>query len=553
MPKETAVAEPAAEPSIVEKLDALFAPWNRNDAPGLVVGVAKDGAVLYRRGFGMASLESFAANTPKTRMRIGSTSKHFTCLLALLLAEDGKLEIDAPVRRYIPELIGPAGDPTLRQLMHHRGGVRCHLELAALSYGMTPPPIGSALAYQIRAAGRSFAPGEAMLYSNGGYHLLSIAIERAGGAPFEDLLRQRLFEPVGMPDTASIPSDYDIVPGAATLHSPRPGGGWRRGLFVSEENRGEGAIISTIDDMLRWAAHLGRRDRFGSAATWQALMTAPPHADGSRGAFDYAFGLALAPYRGVATISHSGGVIGGTSQMLIAPDHGLEIVILANGAEGANPSKLATDVVDIVLADQLGEVAATLPAAPYAALLGDWWSPETGMVYSLADKDGGLQVGCCKMLATAPLTPRETGRPVFGDVSFDLDAALADPDGGLTIGFCGHDSVYQRVSEAATPDPAFAERIAGRYVSPDADVTVEIRRQADKIVLEVVRPANGMQVELVGLGERVAYSRPTGASPGLGEMMALAFKVFTFPAGDGPAPGFKLNAFRTRDLAFVRD
>src|SRR5580698_9960137 len=128
MPDAGTIETPAK--TVAERLDALFAPWNRTDEPGLVVAVAKDGAVIYRRGFGMASLETGAANTPATRMRIGSISKHFTCLLALLLAEDGKLDIDAPIRSYVPELSGPGGDPTLRQLMQHRGGSRCYLDLA---------------------------------------------------------------------------------------------------------------------------------------------------------------------------------------------------------------------------------------------------------------------------------------------------------------------------------------------------------------------------------------------------------------------------------------
>ena len=107
MPDAGTIETPAK--TVAERLDALFAPWNRTDEPGLVVGVVKDGALIYRRGFGMASLESAAANTPATRMRIGSTTKHFTCLLALLLAEEGKLDLDAPIRTYVAELTGPGG------------------------------------------------------------------------------------------------------------------------------------------------------------------------------------------------------------------------------------------------------------------------------------------------------------------------------------------------------------------------------------------------------------------------------------------------------------
>ena len=143
--------------TIVERLDALFAPWNRTDEPGLTVGVAQDGAVIYRGGFGMASLESAVANTPTTRMRIGSISKHFAALLALLLAEEGKLDLEAPIRAYIPELTGPAGDPTLRLLMQHRGGGRCAGDIGFLGHGMSRPPVGYGLKVQQRQRGRNFA------------------------------------------------------------------------------------------------------------------------------------------------------------------------------------------------------------------------------------------------------------------------------------------------------------------------------------------------------------------------------------------------------------
>ena len=201
------------EASVTDRLDTLFAPWARTDEPGLVAGVVKDGRLIYRRAFGMASLEHAVANTPTTRMRIGSISKHFTCLLALLLAEESKLDLDQPIRAYIPELAGPGGDPTPRQLMQHRGGSRCYLDLGFIGHGFSLPPLGTVLKAQARQQGRNFAPGEAMIYNNGGYNLVSIAIERVGGAPFEDQLKARLFDVVGMPDTASVPTDpCDLSP-----------------------------------------------------------------------------------------------------------------------------------------------------------------------------------------------------------------------------------------------------------------------------------------------------------------------------------------------------
>src|SRR5580704_5842934 len=389
MPADSGAAETPVK-TVDEQLDAIFAPWNRTDEPGMVVGVVKDGATIYRRGFGMASLETGAANTPATRMRIGSISKHFTCLLALLLAADGKLDIDAPIRAYVPELSGPGGEPTLRQLMQHRGGSRCYLDLSFIGHGMAVPPAGYALKAQARQSGRNFAPGAAMIYNNGGYHLVSIAIERVGGARFEDQLKARLFDVVGMPDTASIPTDYVITPGIATMHLPERDGTWRRGLFASDELRGEGAMVSTVDDMLRWTAHLRARDRFGSPATWAALTEPPRYADGSEGA--YALGLLIGDYRGLRIVHHSGGVSGGAAQMLTFPDDSLDVVILCNGARAADVGRLSQQVADVVLADRLGPPTPTVPADEFKAALGDYWSPDSRMIYSLIDDAGVLKL-----------------------------------------------------------------------------------------------------------------------------------------------------------------
>ena len=112
---------PELNVDVSSALDGIFAPFNRSDVPGLVVGIAQHGKLLYRRGFGLASLEHGVANTPGTRMRIASISKHFTALLALLLVEDGKLSLDDKVARYLPNLTR-ASEITIRQLLSHTSG-----------------------------------------------------------------------------------------------------------------------------------------------------------------------------------------------------------------------------------------------------------------------------------------------------------------------------------------------------------------------------------------------------------------------------------------------
>jgi CubicO group peptidase (beta-lactamase class C family) len=527
-----------------EQIDALFAPWDRTDEPGMVIAVAKEGQVIYRRGFGMASLETSVANTPKTRMRVGSISKHFTCMLALLLAEEGKLDLDQPIRTYIAELTGLGGEPTLRQLMQHRGGSRCYLDIGFIGHGMSIPPLGYGLATQQRQMGRNFAPGAAMIYNNGGYHLVSIAIERVGGAPFEAQLKARLFDVIGMPDTASISSDNVITPGIATMHTPIREGGWRRGIFASEELRGEGAMVSTVDDMLRWTAHLRARDRFGSAKTWAETTDLPRYADGSVGA--YALGLLVGEYRGLRIVHHSGGVNGGSAQMLTLPDDGLDVVILVNGARLADPVRLSQQVVDIVLADRVGPETPAVPADAFKPALGDYWSPANRTIYSLVDEDGVLKLALAKSPIGSPLVHGEDGQLILpaggiGEISVKPDTAGQR----LEVRFAGETQIHERLVADTGDAEAFAAAAEGRYVSDDADTIAAIELAGEQLMLSLSDGLGRVSARLTALSPTVAYSRPRAP-------MNVFRTTLSLDIAKGKATGFMLNTARTRDLAFRR-
>jgi len=542
MPDDSRTIE-ASMQSVAAQLDALFAPWNRTDAPGLVIGVVKDGRLIYRRALGMASLEHGVANTPTTRMRIGSISKHFTCLLALLLAEEGKFDLDEPIRAYLPELAGPGGDPTPRQLMQHRGGSRCYLDLGFIGHGHSRPPLGFPLKAQVRQRGRNFAPGEAMIYNNGGYNLVSIALERVGGAPFEDQLKARLFDPVGMPGTASVPTDHDICPGVATFHMPRRDGRWRRGLVWTDELRGEGAIISTVDDMLRWMAHLRVRDRFGSPSTWAQLTELQNFADGTEGV--YALGLGVGQYRGLKVLQHSGGVPGGTAQMMLFPDDGLDLFIMANGARDVDPISLAPQVVDIVLADRVGPQTPKVAAEDYRPWLGDWWSPQTGMVYSLLDQQGSLALGTAMAAVGLPLERTADGRllqPATGNGQIEVTPGPGDT---LTIRFGPGAAAYERLGATAGDVAAFGAAAVGTYFSHDADATASITAEGDGLAIRTSDGLGELTALLIPLSARVAYAKP-------GSLLAPLRSTITLEIEGGRASGFRLHTARTRDLEFRR-
>ena len=481
-------------PDAMAALDALFKDLNRSDLPGLVVGVAQHGRVLYRRGLGLASLELGVANSPATRMRIGSTSKHFACLAVLLLAEDGLVDIDAGIRTWVPELPLLEGDATLRQLMTHTGGYRCFLDLGFIADGMAIKPAGEALAAQVRQRAVNFAPGDNMIYCNGGYHLLSLVVARVSGLSYEDFVAQRIFQPLGMHDTESVPSDFEMRRGVATLHVPLPGGGYRRGMFPSEEVRGEGAMISTVDDMLRWLAHLRGPKVVGSEASWSRMLERTRLNNGSEN--PYALGLMRHAYRGVEVIHHAGAVMGGTSQMLTVPGHALDIVILANGAL-AKPTDLANRVVDIVLGDAtLGPVEAKATPERFGAVVGARYvSPRSGLVVGFGEVDGKFGLA----FLNSPVVPlRDEGdtlRIGFEDIAIGplqvATAQLADraeAPARIELREAGTPWQFERLPQEAPALADVAGPLLGRYRCDDLDADAHVRWSGEALHLVVKGP-----------------------------------------------------------------
>jgi len=529
-------------------LDDIFAVANHSDAPGLVVGVAQHGRPVYRRGFGLASVELGVANTAWTRMRIGSTSKHFTCLAALLLAEEGKLDIDVGVRRYLPELPELKAEPTLRQFMTHTGGYRCYLDAGFLSDGMAIKPKGVALATQVRQGDVNFAPGEMMLYNNGGYHMLSLVIERVSGMPFERFLEERIFTPLGMVDTKSVPSDFEIHRNMATLHVAQPDGSWRRGIFPTEEVRGEGAMVSTIDDMLRWLAHLRGPHTVGSDAAWAQMVT--PTRLNNASVNPYALGLMVHDYRGVQVIHHAGGVIGGTCQMITVPAHALDVIIMTNGVV-ANAVELANKVIDAMLGDAvLAPPEERVASTRFASVIGKrYYAAATGFLAGFGDAGGKL--GIC-LLNNPPVPLRDEGdvlRLGFEDIAMGpytvRTADIADQPQAparLEITESGRTLHLELLPDTAPPE--VVESLAGRYRAPDlaADAVVQLKDGAWTLRVDGRYAINEMTLEALS-ADVVGFSHP---------QFPQLRGVLSIDRRDGAVIGFRIDTGRTRAMRFER-
>lgn len=545
----------SAPPSGLAAIDALLKPFNRSDAPGLVVGIARGGQTLYRRGVGLASIEQGVAMSPRTRVRIASTSKQFTCLAVLLLAEDGLLDIDDVVYRHLPELplLHPAG-PTLRQLMQHLGGWRTDLPTVAQGMAILPKADWT---QPLPDPNRelNFEPGTRMIYSNTGYQLLARVIERLSGQRFEDFMRERIFAPLGMYDTESVTSDLDIRPGMAMQYQALPaaaGGGLQRGIYPSEL-RGSGSLVSTIDDMLRWLAHLRAPQKIvGSASSWAQMLAPTALANGHIS--PYGLGLMRHGYRGVELIHHAGAVMGGNSQMLSVPSRALDIMIISNGAP-CSPRELALRIVDLMLGEE--ELAAAIPLAAaerFAPLLGRRYrGRDSGLVFGFAHAGRGDALGL-SLLEGVPMPLRDQGAHLckpFEEGSIGQFLLPTEPLAGevpppwLDLIVSGRRESCELLP--ATPPAQAGVSLLGRYRCADLDAEARIETDGERLLLQIRAAYGGNRFALQALSAEVfgCQALDLPLAQGGNAVLRACHEA-------GRVSGFFLDTPRTRHLAFER-
>jgi len=537
-------------------LDTIFENVNRADMPGLVVGVAHRGKTIYRRGFGLASLEHLTPNTPDTRMRLASITKHFTCFAALLLAEEGKLDLDAPASQILPELKPLAGMPTLRQFMHHASGYHCFMELFVVGGGMSWRPKGTGLALQLAQTDVSFAPGEKQLYCNGGYELLSEAIARASGMSFEQFMAERIFKPLGMHGTACVPSDMIIVPGIATFHQAMPDGSWLRGITPMDDNRGAGSMVSTVDDMLVWMSQMrGATRLIGSEPSWRQLTEVATLNNGQE--TPYALGLFKHRYKGLEVIHHGGSLMGVSSQMVSVPEHALDIIIMCNGAL-VNPVQMAWDIVEALLPEHItGETPALATTERFKHLIGTrYHHPPSGMLYGFGEAGPALGLS----IQNSPYAPilRDRGDIIgfrmeeagMGPLEIRAADMVAAPDGSapaeLVISECGQGERFSLLPATPPSTRALGQRLVGRYRCDDLLADASIAFEGDQLVLRTATPDGRRAAVLEALSDTVFSYRA------IDPLIPMVYAIALEHDEDQQLTGFRLTSARARRILFTR-
>jgi CubicO group peptidase (beta-lactamase class C family) len=328
----------------ITAVDSLLAPYTGSAVPGASVIVIQNGRVIVRRSYGTADLERRTPAGPETAYRLASVSKPFTAMAVMLLARDGKLHYDQPVRDVLPELPPAARDVTIRHLLNHTSGLWDYEDLIPETR-TTQLDDRDVLALLAPKDSLYFPPVSAYRYSNSGYVLLGLIVERASGMTFPEFLRSRIFAPLGMTATVAHVEGADIVPRRAYGYSPDTTGFTATDQSVTSATLGDGGIYSNVDDLMRWDRALYGTELVDAATL--RLATTPPVLPGG-GATEYGFGWFVDTYQGERRWRHTGETSGFRNAIQRFPDRRFTVILLTNRSSG-DPGAVAERIADLLL------------------------------------------------------------------------------------------------------------------------------------------------------------------------------------------------------------
>jgi CubicO group peptidase (beta-lactamase class C family) len=539
----TSVAVARPDPSPERQVDALFATWNRPGVPGAVVEVIRDGKVLLKKSYGMADIERGVPMSPAAEFFIGSMSKQFTAFAIHLLAQDGKLALDDDIRKYLPDVPDFGKTITIRHLLHHTSGLRDYADLMFMA-GLRPDDVITedvALGLVARQRALNFEPGQEWAYSNTGYMLLALIVQRVSGKPLPEFARERIFEPLGMTHTL-FQHDYgSLVPGRALSYQPADTGGYQY-VAVGESTTGAGGVLTTVGDLALWDRNF-YDGRVGGMEVIKRMQVTGVLNDGKP--IEYASGLLVHAYRGLRMVEHGGTIGGYGTQLWRFPDQRLSVVLFANTSD-VNMYQTVRRIADIYLARESGAEPAA-PAVPLTAykairidparldaLVGFYaTSPQSGVTFTKEDgRLKALGTGFPKIPLLASGERDFFARTTSARFTFDAPGKDGIVDGGIL--HWGDQDLPARRTARPTAPSAELKRLEGDFYSDELHVLYSVAGKDGDLVLTY--PGGTVTLGFSPLGE-----------------YATGFGTIKYQcSAQDDCTGFTLSTDRARNVQFTR-
>ena len=529
---------------VTARVDKLFEKWNRTDSPGCALSVMKDGHIVYEHGYGMADLDHDVVITPATVFHVASMSKQFTAASIVLLAQQGKLSLDDDVHKYVPELPDFGTPITIRNLIYHTSGLRDQWELLVLAgwrYSLDLITDDDVMWILTRQRELNFKPGDQYMYSNTGYTLLALIVQRVSGVSFREFTTKNIFEPLGMKNTHFRDDHAEIVKNNAYGYEAEKGG-----FRISNTNFdtvGATSLHTTVEDLAFWDENF-YHPRVGEADFLSHMLERGTLNNGEK--LNYAFGLFLGKYKGLPTVDHAGGDAGYRSDLTRFPDQHFSVAVLCNAGD-SDPTSITRKIADIYLAQQISSADTTEAPPPIqptlqqaSRIVGLYWDRENDQFVKSYLKDGELRAALSED-QDFKLSLVSEMHFQLADVSFGEEVNLTfEPvihgKTKLLLETSGDQkpAVYEAV-EPFTPTSAELSECTGDYVSEELNSVYRIIMQEGKLTLT-----------------RMKY-KPAPLEPRVRDAFSSSLGTirFTYDANQHIS-GFLLNAARIRNLRFSR-
>ncbi|MES1213998.1 MAG: serine hydrolase domain-containing protein [Bacteroidota bacterium] len=334
--------------SISKKIDNLFTFWNKPNSPGLAIGVIRNDSLIYAKGYGMANLEYSVPISPETIFHMASVSKQFTAYSIVLLAHQGKLQLDDDIHKYLAWFPDLKEKITIRHLLNHTSGIRDQWQLLAIAGTRIDDVITQEHIVKVlsKQQALNFKPGEQYSYSNSGFTMLAEIVKSVTGQSLRQFTDSAIFKPLGMKDTHFHDDYTEIVKNRAYSYQ-------RENLFafsnsiLSYSNAGATSLFTNIDDLSKWVMNF-YKPVAGSKADIEQLVQKGKLNNGVE--LGYALGISSDKYKGWKQYSHSGGDAGFRTYLTVFPDLKMGFIVFSNLGD-VNVYEKAYKLVDLFIKD----------------------------------------------------------------------------------------------------------------------------------------------------------------------------------------------------------
>lgn len=529
-----------------KRVDKLFSHWDSTVSPGAALAIIKDGEIIYKRGYGMANLEHNIPITPTSVFRIGSTSKQFAAACIALLVLQNRISLNDDIRRYIPEMPQYQKPITIGNIVYHTSGLRDYtslLSLAGYVSHLDHPTIEETIRILSRQKSLNFPPGEMYSYSNSGYFLMSVIVERVTGKSLNEFAQEHIFKPLGMHNTHFHGDLTRIVKNRAAGYSPTDGG--YRINMSTFAHVGDGGIFTTVEDMYLWDQAF-YNNKLGK--DFVELMQTPGKLNNGE-KLDYAFGLRWGSHRGLTTIGHGGSWVGFRAGYIRFPEQRFSVVIFAN-LSAINPSALCQQIADIYLSDEFEEKPAEDPSVEQPAAIspvilsrekmeekvGNYQEEESGnwIVISLENDKLKMNIGRQEFYLTPVSETQFQALDAPYEVSLEFSpAAKAKPLKAVAT-IRGTKSTLVRAPELSPLTPSQLKEYAGEYYSAELLTTYRVMVEEDRLTV------------------RHRYDPQELKAMAPDKFVAGSMNIEFFKDKRGKVAGFSLSAGRVRNIQFIR-